>query len=303
MPSISRRSFLSASAVCALGAAATRSFSLSRDFPLGLQLYSCRVDLAKDYAGTLQQVAAAGYREVEAAGFFGHSAAEIKSMMTAAGLHCVSGHHPLTDLLKAPDETFAFAKEVGLSYVVCSFPATADPAKTAAYPGGTGAYIHHAMTADDWKWNAEQYNRLGEKARAAGLHFGYHNHTPEFRDMGSGRIGYDILLAETDPSLVTFELDCGWASASGQDAAALLRKHGRRISLLHLKDLKAAPAGTEPGSRHSTILGHGVVDYKPILSAAKAADIRYAFVEQEEFDGPVFDAIKEDLATARKWIA
>ncbi|WP_229741114.1 sugar phosphate isomerase/epimerase family protein [Silvibacterium dinghuense] len=303
MPSTTRRAFLSASAACVLGASTPCSFSLPVGIPLGLQLYSCRVALARDYAGTLQQVSAAGYREVEAAGFFGHTAGEVKTMMASAGLRCIGGHYPLVDLLKAPDETIAFAKEAGLSCLICASPSTPDPARPAAYPGGAWQYLLHQMTADDWKWNAEQFNRLGEKVKAAGLRFGYHNHTPEFRDLGGGQKGYDILLANTEPSLVTFELDCGWAAASGQDAAAILRRYSHRISLLHLKDLKPAPAGTEPSSRHSTILGQGVVDYAPILAAAKAANIRQAFIEQEEFDGPVFEALKEDLVNARKMMA
>jgi sugar phosphate isomerase/epimerase len=268
--------------------------------PIGLQLYSVRQSLEQDYDGTLRQVAAIGYREVEAAGFYHHAAADVKQKMSDAGLQCISAHYSLSDLLKATDATIAYAKTLGLAYVVCSAPWSGDPAHLNSYPGGAWEGILHAMTLDDWKWNADQFNRMGEKMKAAGIRFGYHNHTPEFRDLGGGQTGYAILLKETDPELVTFELDCGWAIAGGYDAAKLLRDHGDRISMLHLKDLKAAPASTEPDKRESTEIGNGVVDFKPIFAAAQKAGVKHAFVEQEDFDRPVFDSLKIDFVNSNR---
>lgn len=300
MRSISRRSFLTSAAMAAGAMSVHRLYGAKAGISIGLQLYSVREDLPKDYAGTLKRVAAIGYREVEAAGFFGHSAADVKAMMTDAGLHCVSAHYSLADLLKATEATIAYAKALGLEYVICSAPSVADPSRVAHYPGGAWAWAQHGMTLDDWKWNADQFNQMGCKMQEAGLKFGYHNHTMEFRKVDGGT-GYRVLLEDTDPRCVTLELDCGWAFAAGQDPAAMLRKYPGRFSMLHLKDLKPASAGTEPGERISTEIGAGVVDFRPLFAAAKAEGVKHYFVEQETFDGPVFEALTVDFKNSNKF--
>lgn len=302
MKSLSRRRFLAAGSMAAAAAAFDSKMALAASYglPIGLQLYSVRERLPRDYAGTLKEVAAIGYREVEAAGFYGHSAAEVKALMASAGLKCLSAHYSLTDLLKTTDETIEYAKALGLEYVVCSAPSVADPDRLARYPGGTWQGILHALTLDDWKWNADQFNKMGRKMKAAGLKFGYHNHTGEFRDLGGGINGYQVLLRDTDPAYVTLELDCGWAAAAGQDPAVLLRQNSTRITLLHVKDLKPAPANTPPDKRVSTELGHGTIDYRPIFAAAKRAGVRHAFIEQEDFDMPVLEALRIDFDTMQK---
>ncbi|HEU4983968.1 MAG TPA: sugar phosphate isomerase/epimerase [Acidobacteriaceae bacterium] len=264
---------------------------------IGLQLYTAREALAKDFPGTLKRIATIGYREVEAAGFFNHSAADVKRMMTDAGLRCVSAHYGLADLLKTADATIEYANRLGLEYVVCSSPWAKNPAHLENYPGGAWQGILHAMTLDDWRWSADQFNQIGRKMQKAGLKFGYHNHTMEFRDI-NGATGYQILLKDTDPHLVTLELDCGWAFAAGQNPAELMRRHRSRISMLHLKDMKPAPAGTAPDKRSPTEIGHGVVDFHQIFEAAKATGIRHSFVEQDDLDMPLFEALRTDLNNA-----
>jgi sugar phosphate isomerase/epimerase len=260
---------------------------------IGVQLFSVRQDLARDFPGTLKRVAAIGYREVEAAGFYNHSAVDVKQMMAVAGLRCVSAHYSLADLLKSTDATIRYAKTLGLEYVICSAPWVANPAHFAKYPGGAWQAILHAMTLDDWKWNADQFNQMGCRMQEAGLKFGYHNHTMEFRSE-SGGTGYRILLEDTDPRCVTLELDCGWAAAAGQDPAKLLRQYPGRFSMLHLKDLMPAKPDTNPSERISTEIGLGTIDYRPIFEAAEATGVRHYFVEQEDFDKPVFEALAID---------
>jgi sugar phosphate isomerase/epimerase len=291
---VSRRSFLTSAALSAAASAiSVPSLYASPVAPLiGLQLYSVREDLAKDYPGTLKRVAAIGYREAEAAGFYNHSATDVKQMMADAGLRCVSAHYSLADLLKATDATIAYAKALELEYVICSAPWSADPAHLEKYPGGEWQGIVHAMTLDDWKWNADQFNQLGCKMQEAGLKFGYHNHTMEFREE-SGSTGYRVLLEDTDPC-VTLELDCGWAIAAGQDPAKMLRRYPGRFSMLHIKDLKPAPAGMEPDKRISTEIGSGMVDFHALFEAAETSGVRHYFVEQEDFDKPVFTALTID---------
>jgi sugar phosphate isomerase/epimerase len=113
----------------------------------------------------------------------------------------------------------------------------------------------------------------------------YHNHNFEFRDYGGGKTGYDVLLAETDANLVKLELDCGWATAAGQNLLDMFRRHPNRFRMLHVKDfvLKGKPtyALFGPDRPTGTELGRGQIDYKPIFAAAQAAGVQYYFSEQE----------------------
>ena len=286
---ISRRKFLGSAAAAAVY---TGVCGVSRaeplGLPLGLQLYSVRQQLGKDYDGTLAQVASVGYREVEAAGFYQHSAAEVKQAMRKANLRCVSAHFPFSDLQPGFEEKLAFVKEVGIEYLICSTPGF----KTAA---ASGSNRGRAMTMDDWRWNAEQFNQMGEKAAAAGVRFGYHNHVHEFTAT-DGAIPYMELLRLTDPAKVTMELDCGWAVVGGMKPVDLLREHPNRFSMLHVKDFKAdgtpGPGGHEPTV---TELGQGSIDYRPIFQqAAKTQKIKHMFVEQEAFDMPYMQSLKVD---------
>lgn len=290
---ITRRTFLKTSTVAAAAWGLSQRVSMADplDLPVGLQLYSVRKLLPNDYEGTLKKLSAIGYREVEAAGFFGHSASDVKAAMANAGLHCVSAHYPMPELQKDMDGTLKYAKELGLSYVICSVPSVADPSKLANYPGGAGKYV---LTADDWRWNAEQFNQIGKKFKAEGIQFGYHNHTTEFHDLGGGLVGFDVLLKDTDPTYVTLEMDCGWVSAAARNPVTYLTKYPKRFSMLHIKDLKPPVAGKPASDRTSTILGKGTIDYKPIFAAAKKAYIKHYFVEQEEFDGDPMQELTAD---------
>jgi len=258
--------------------------------PIGLQLYSVRDLLPKDYEGTLRQLGALGYREVEAAGFFGHTPSEVKQAMDHAGLNCVSAHYPLKDLLPKVDEVIQFGKDLGLKYIVCASPWLKDPSRVKD-PGSRAA--RDAMTLDDWRWNADQFNRIGERVNAAGIRFAYHNHTAEFREE-KGVVFYDELMRLTDPAKVRFEMDCGWVVVGGKNPADYLRRYPERISMLHVKEFNLN--GWKPGSETppSTEMGRGSIDYRPIFEAAKKAHIDHAFVEQEEFDLPPMEALKID---------
>jgi sugar phosphate isomerase/epimerase len=294
MLAVSRRTFLksaSASIACA-GLCGNTPWLMANalGLPIGLQLYSVRNLLPKDYEGTLKQLASLGYQEVEAAGFFNHSAIEVKKAMNEAKLHCVSAHYSLKDLLAQLGTTIQFGKDLGLQYIVCSSPYFKDPSRVKD-PGSRAA--RESMTLDDWKWNADQFNRIGEQVNIAGMNFAYHNHTPEFRSE-NGVMFYDELLRLTDPAKVYMELDCGWAAVAGQKPAELLTRYRDRIKMLHVKDFKLTPATTPANAPPSTELGHGTIDYRPIFAAAKKADIKHLFVEQEEFDMPPMEALKID---------
>jgi sugar phosphate isomerase/epimerase len=294
MHGISRRAFLktaSASAACsALWNSVPLLMADPLGLPLGLQLYSVRELLPKDYEGTLRQLSAMGYREVEAAGFFDHSPSQVKQAMDQAGLRCVSAHYPMAQLQPKVEEIIQFGKDLGLKYIVCASPMLKDPSRVK--DAGSRA-AREAMTLDDWRWNAEQFNRIGDRVNAAGMRFAYHNHMTEFRTE-NGVLFYDELLRLTDPTKVTMELDCGWMVLGGKKPADYLTRYPTRFSMLHVKDFKLA--GFTPGSAPppSTELGRGGIDYRPIFEAAKKANIEHAFVEQEEFDMPPMEALKVD---------
>ncbi len=267
------------------------AFALPLGLPLGLQLYSVREMLPKDYTGTLKQIAALGYTEVEAAGFYGHSPAEVKASMQAAGLSLVSAHYAADALSKNFDETVSFGKALGLQYLICSFPALKEPAR---FKGTSHREMVDAFTLEDFRWNAERFNEWGRKVKAAGMQFGYHNHTMEFAPK-EGVVPFDEMIRLTDPALVTFEMDCGWVTVGGGDPVAYLHKYPDRISMLHVKDFKTtAQPGSTANPPPAAELGRGTVDFRKIFEAAKGGRIRHAFVEQESFDMPPLDALRQD---------
>ena len=295
LPSSTRRAFIRSTSAATVGAALAwgtpRAHALPLGLPLGLQLYSVREQLAKDYEGTLKQLSSIGYTEVEAAGFYGRSPAQVKAALAAAGLRMPSSHYSANDLRKSLDETIAFGQALGLRYIICSFPAIKDPSrlKDPSFHG-----MVESFTLDDFRWNAEQFNTWGRKVKDAGMQFGYHNHTMEFRPI-DGVVPFDEMMRLTDPALVTFEMDCGWVTVGGGDPVTLLHKYPSRISMLHIKDFKAtAQPATVLNPPPAAELGQGTVKFRPIFEAAKVGSIKHMFVEQEAFDMPPYEALRLD---------
>jgi sugar phosphate isomerase/epimerase len=251
--------------------------------PIGLQLYSVRNVLPKDFDGTLKQLYAAGYREVEAAGYYNKSAADFKHSMDQAGLRCISSHLTLSVLRTKLDESIEYAHALGLQYIVCS-----SSGGVHRDPSAKGE-----ATLDDWRYIAGEFNRVGEKIKAAGMTFGIHNHTPEFA-VENGITVYDELLRLTDPKFVVFEMDCGWVTASGHNPVDYLSKTPERFPLLHVKDM----ARETDGKFHSVVMGQGVANYHNILHAATG--LKHYFIEQEEFVGDPMTELREDAAYVGK---
>jgi sugar phosphate isomerase/epimerase len=291
MTGISRRDFVRGAAACAAMLETRVAFANPLGLPIGLQLYSVRDYLPKDYAGTLKQLGAMGYQEVEAAGFFNHSAADVKQAMSDAGLHCVSAHYALAQLQPQLDSIIRYGQGLGLSYIICSAPMMRDPSRA---KGLSWNATMEAVTLDDWRWNAEQFNAIGGKMQAAGIQFGYHNHFAEFHPKEGGVRPYDVILENTDPKLVTMEMDVGWVVIGGAKPEDYLRKHGQRFTQLHVKQFKLE--NWKPGDEPiSTEMNQGSLDYKSIFAAAKHASIRHIYVEQEAFpDMEAFAALRVD---------
>ena len=285
---LNRRSFLvSAGAGVAAGSwLPSMAFaSQHAKIPLGIQLWTVKDEAAKDLEGTLRQVYAAGFREIEFAGFYGKSAAEIGKLMKDIGFSLVSMHAGAADIAKKGDEILADAKTLGLRYVVCSSPGVSPEKDKLPWEERM-----KAVDLNDWKWNAELFNKFGKQVSAAGMTFGYHNHSAEFREVDGTR-GFDYLFGNTDPAHVKIELDVGWVVVAQQDPIAILNKHKDRVIALHVKDVaKRGPDGKDPTS---VALGEGVIDWKKVIGTAKANGTKAFFYEQEApFTRPILASVK-----------
>jgi sugar phosphate isomerase/epimerase len=274
----SRRTFLKAAAVTAVACAIRKRLSAdSIHLPVGLQLYSVREQLPKDFDGTLAKLSALGIKEVEAAGYFNKSANDFRHSLDQAGLRCVSTHHSLTDLRPKLDPLIEYGHTIGLEYMICSWAGVhRDPSRKGE------------LNLDDWRYVADEFNKIGDKVKAAGITFGYHNHTVEFGTEG-GVVFYDELLKRTDPKLVVMEMDCGWVVAGGHNPVEYLSKTPERFPLLHVKDFVKKP----DGKYRNVVMGHGFIDYQPIIKAATG--LKHYFIEQEEFEGDPFAELRGDV--------
>ena len=309
----SRRSFVKTTAA-GLAASLLEIPSMNASplhLPIGLQLYTVGHEMDTDPAATLKSVAAAGYRQVELSPLAKTSAKDLKKMLDDAGLTNPAGHYMLPDLLTDLQAKIDFAHQFGQQFMVVTVPWVADPSRFKPDPqaGQFGLFlaIIAGLTLDDWKWNAEQFNKLGQQIKKAGLQLGYHNHNFEWKSYG-GVTGYDEFLRLTDPELVKLELDCGWATVAGQDPAAYLTKFPDRYNLLHIKDFRkgftprTTLLGKDPGAPVGTELGRGAIDYTGIFAAAQKAKIHALFVEQEPpfSEMPALEAIKVDYQYVKK---
>jgi sugar phosphate isomerase/epimerase len=284
MPLSSRRSFLKVSGALAAAACvgADQLMGAQLHMPVGLQLYSVRNLLPKDFEGTLHQLAAAGYKEVEAAGYFDKTAADFGNALQKAGLKCVSTHHQLVQLKTQFNQLIEYGQALGLEYIICSWAGVhRDPTRTGD------------LNLDDWRYVADQFNEIGQKVKGAGMTFGYHNHTIEF-GKENGIVYFDELLKRTDPKVVVFEMDCGWVVAGGHNPVEYLGKFPERFPMLHVKDMVKGP----DGKWRNVVMGKGTIDYKPIFRAATG--LKHYFIEQEEFEGDPMTELREDADFMKK---
>jgi sugar phosphate isomerase/epimerase len=251
-----RRSFLRWVSL-PLVAPALSGFPRKRDrlTRIGLQLYTVRGLMRADVARTLDQVARAGYREVEFAGYFGESPGRIRSLLDALGLTSPSTHVSLEDLTREGSRTFDIAEAIGHHYLV-----------VASLDGGD------RRTLDDFRRVAAALDRAGETARGRGLRVGYHNHDFELGRI-DGALPYDMLLAETDPELVCFEMDFYWMTRGGGDPVSYFERHPGRFHLCHIKDMDRRGGMADVGS--------GRIDFQRILRRRSEAGLRHFYVEHD----------------------
>ncbi|HEY8187616.1 MAG TPA: sugar phosphate isomerase/epimerase family protein [Pyrinomonadaceae bacterium] len=234
--------------------------------PVGLQLYSLRDQFAKDVDGTLDQVRSFGIKYVETHDTYGLSTEKFRAELDARGLKAVSGHFGYERCRDDIEGVARDAKTLGLQYVGCAWIPHKDPFDEKTCRDAIGVF-----------------NRAGEALAKHGLKFFYHTHGYEFLPYGNGTF-FDLMMAETKPEFVRYEMDVYWIVNPGQDPVKLLEKYGKRFELMHVKDMKQGTPGGFTG--HSDVtnnvpLGTGVMNWAAIFRAAKKAGVKWYFIEDE----------------------
>lgn len=316
-----RRQFIQTSAAAAAGnmlasspllAAVTNNSKLKN---IGLQLWSVAKILAQDFEGTLQLLKENGYKEFEffgpypfstqkdknswsaitpmlgfsQSGYFNHTPAELKEILDRNGFTTPGMHVGLDTLRNNLGEAAAAAHLLGQQY-----------AGLAAIPD------EERKTLDDYKRIADEFNKIGAKAKELGIRFYYHNHGYGFKEM-EGRIPFDVILERTDPSLVFLEMDLYWTSAAGADPVKYLDANPGRYKLMHVKDMKKQVHFSGDGGNpqqwielfpYITDAGSGIMDFKTILSHAKKSGVEHFITENDVMTNP-----KDSLAKAYKYLS
>ncbi len=260
-----RRTFIGTTAGTLLTGSATKVLASSADSDrlgrIGIQLYTVRDQMKASVPETLATVARAGYKEVEFAGYFGHSAADIRKMLDDVGLVAPSAHVQMTQLDKEWAALLDQANAVGHEYLVCAW-------------------------IDDYKRNipgyteiAARFNEAAERAIRQNVKFGYHNYFFEFAPI-EGQVPYDLLLRECDPARVAMEIDVFWMTKGGGDPVKYMELYPGRFPMLHVKD-------TGPAPEHAMLdVGNGTTDWRKIFQAGKTGGVKHVFVEHDETTDP-----------------
>lgn len=317
-----RRLFLQQTALLTAGLALgpARLFSHPRTnvgfHEIGLQLYTLRNELDKDVKKTITAVAAAGYTLVETyytfsgpgsgRQFWGLSPKALLALLKEHGLTSPSGHYQLNDFLTpgngkedALKAQIDIAAAVGQQYFVIPVPPMY-------------LWDKQPATADDYHFISAQLNKAGELCKKSNLQLAYHNHFWEFRKpAGSSVTAYDMMLKETDPELVKYEIDLFWTVKSGIDPVQLFKKAPGRFVMLHVKDIDKNSTGIISDTSHLksmdlisqikfTEVGKGSINFRDILAQAPAAGVKYLFVEQDVITIDPFDSIRQSGAYVKQ---
>jgi len=270
-----RREFLTTAGAITLGSMlppACRPAHGAKLEKIGIQLYTVRDQMKADFEGTLARVAQIGYKEVEFAGYFDRSPADVRAILERNGLSAPATHL-MSDNPDGWKKAVDLAKAVGHDYLVA--PWIPEEKRT---------------NLDGWKRVAEEFNRVGQVAKDAGIQFAYHNHDFEFPKM-EGQVPYDLLLQSTDPKLVQLEIDLYWITRGGQDPLVYFARWPGRIPLVHVKDSMGGP-------EHKMVdVGQGTIEWKRIFAKRAQAGIQHFFVEHDQPPQP-FD----DIAVSYRYL-
>src|SRR6202171_6670450 len=269
MSAISRREFLQSAATYAaaaglLSAGVPKLRANPLGMPIGCQTWPVREMIAKDFPGTIKQLGDAGFQTIELcspvgyadSGFAGlakYTGAELRKVLSDAGVSCMSSHFGIKELRDNQEGRIAWAKDVGIKQMIV--PSLEGPKKP---------------TMDDVKRAADEYNKMGEKSAKAGIQQGLHNEDFELTTV-DGKRTYDLLLELLDPKLVKFQFQVSTIS-EGYDAAEYFIKYPGHFISMHVQDWSAE-------TKKTMAVGKGTLDWKKIFTAAKTGDVKNYFVE------------------------
>jgi sugar phosphate isomerase/epimerase len=281
---IDRRVFLGTlGAACAAG----MRLDAAKMNRIGMQLYTVRNELEKDFEGTLATVAAIGYQEVEFAGYFKRTPQQVREALKASGLTSPAAHVEYGLLTDKFDGVLEGARAIGHRFLV-------------------NPWIDESIrkSLDDWKRIAETFNRAGERSKKAGIQFAYHNHHFEFLPI-DGQQPFDLLLAQCDPDLVKIELDLCWIAVAGKDPLDYFTRAAGRFPLVHVKGLAKRPEGGPAAAFPQAIPNitdvgrNDIVDWKRIFARSAQAGIQHSFVEHDAAKMP-FESLKTSYEYLRR---
>jgi sugar phosphate isomerase/epimerase len=296
----SRRNFIKKTALALAGTTVLSNELFAAKNPgelLGVQLYSIRDDMKSDPLGSLKKVAAMGYKHVEHANyvnrkFYGYSAVEFKKILDDLGLKMPSGHTVMgKQHWDATRNDFTDAWKM-----------TVEDAATLEQQIVISPWLDESLrkTYDDMKRYMEVFNKSGELCKRSGMRFGYHNHDFEFSQKLNGITVFDIILQNTDPSLVVQQLDIGNMYNAGAKALDIMKKYPGRFESMHVKDEIKSTGGHDP--YESTVLGKGVIPVKEVIDLGRKSGTKHFIVEQESYQGKTpMESINEDLKIMKKW--
>jgi sugar phosphate isomerase/epimerase len=238
------------------GAAGVRSLD-----KIGVQLYTVRTLMENDFEGTLEAVAEIGFHQVEFHDYYGRQPEEVRDILDRLGLEAPAAHFPWQAIKENPDSVIETARAVGHRYVLLAWLPPEDRSSIAQYQD-----------------LAALCNEVGQVCTSAGLHFAYHNHDFEFYPIDS-QVPFDVLLNDTDPDHVEFEIDLFWTIKGGRNPLDYFEAHPGRFTLCHLKDM--ADGGTMAD------VGAGGIDFATFLAKSEQAGLQYYFVEHDEPPDPL----------------
>ena len=260
-----------------------RALFNTSDRPLGIQLYTLGSEFASDADGLFSTLAKIGFRRFEC-DLNRISQPKFRAAAARHGLSCTSVHiNPMTLASDASfQDVMGKAHGAGVRYAgLPIFPFSLGLLKGNRDPMEAAMFrIAAAQTVDDWKRTADLLNRRGADLQKAGISLFYHNHNVEFRPL-AGTTPFALLLKETDPAVVTFELDVGWVAAAGLDPVGILEAHPGRFRLMHAKDVKAGTPTNFELKQIPAEVGSGRLDWPRLITAARKSGITEFFVEQE----------------------
>jgi len=233
--------------------------------PIALQLYSVRDEMQKDFIGTIKKVAGIGYKGVEFAGFGELSAGQLKKVLDGLGLTVVGSHTGIDLLSEKLDEVIEYNLALENKYIVCPYS--------------------RFESKEDITRMSELFNKIGEKIRANGMEFLYHNHSHEFKKV-DGEYCLDLLLKGIKPANLAAEIDSGWVFYAGVDPATYIKSYKGRCPLIHIKDF------TSIDDTNYTEIGNGIIDVKAIAAAAIEAGSKWLIVEQDECSIPSLESVR-----------